>query len=56
MCEVDEGELDSMSLCDHLKMKVCARPEEPDGGVLGQGHVRVQLYGQQSYGEAVNYL
>lgn len=45
-----------MSLCDYLKMEVCTKPEEPDGGALGQGHVRVQFHGRQSYGEAVNYL
>lgn len=28
-------------------MEAYGRPAEPDGGALGQGHVRVHLHGQQ---------
>ena len=28
------------SACDHFKMEACGWPVEPDGGELGQGHVR----------------
>lgn len=43
----------TVSHSDDLKMEACDWPDEPDGGALGQGHVRVHLYGQQS-GETVS--
>lgn len=39
----------------HLKMEAFGCPVEADVGALGQGHVRVQLIGQQSYGDTVKY-